>query len=49
MGMWLGTRTGAPAGRARALLLKTALRQPRIQEALARTFAMRNLPQPRTP
>jgi len=49
MGMWLGTRTGAAAGRARALLLKTALRQPRIQEALARTFAMRNLPQPRTP
>ncbi|MCC5847696.1 MAG: FAD-dependent monooxygenase [Verrucomicrobia bacterium] len=48
-GMWLGTRTGIPASRTRALLLKTALHQPRVRETLARTFAMRNLPQPRTP
>ena len=49
LGMWLGSRTGAPASRARRLLLTSALHRPRIQTTLARTFAMRNLPRPRTP
>jgi 2-polyprenyl-6-methoxyphenol hydroxylase-like FAD-dependent oxidoreductase len=46
-GMWLGTRTGLPASACRAALLRFALREPHLHRSLARTFAMRNLPQTR--
>lgn len=46
MGMYLGTRTGTVASAGRASLLRFALREPRLHRALARSFAMRNLPQP---
>ncbi len=43
-GMWLGTRQGAPASRLRGLALRQVLARPRAHDALARTFAMRDLP-----
>ncbi|MCC5844741.1 MAG: FAD-dependent monooxygenase [Verrucomicrobia bacterium] len=43
-GMFLGTRTGAPASRMRAAVLRCALRHPPTHQTLARTFAMRNPP-----
>ena len=49
MGMYLGTRTGIPASRIREKILRAALQQPRTHHTLAKTFAMRNLPDPHVP
>lgn len=43
-GMYLGTRTGTLWSHTRHTLLRTALHQPKLNQTLAKTFAMRNLP-----
>lgn len=46
LGMWLGTRLGVSASRARATLLKILLHSQVSEKTLVRCYSMRNLPHP---
>jgi len=45
-GMWLGTRTGRSASRARTWFIRAVLLRPPIKQRLAPYFAMLNIPRP---